>query len=293
METSMMLRRTGALTALLSLSLLAACGDNNADNNTANNTAGNNTTANNTTAGNNTTANNTTANNTSANNTSANNTSTPETNPPENYENNYQLRFTRLEFINYPDTARTTFKLLNGLIDMQLDQSLEAPIIVLVDFDNIDPEGGTIGIRAGAGEKAVSEGEYTWDASTSEEYVDGTLDAATGAVEGVIPDFIFVATVETESGNTKTNLPINDLNFTGNLEKGEFDDEVIIRDGNIKGYITKEQGDVTLLSVGTGDPVPVTNLLKEENLNFDSDGDGTNDSWTLEASFDADPTIID
>ena len=286
----MTFRRTGALAALLSLSMLAACGDNNAENNSTNNTtANNNTSANNTTAGNNTTANNTTA----GNNTSANNTSTPATNPPETYENNYQLRFTRLEFINFPDTARTTFKLLNGLIDMQLDQSLEAPIIVLVDFDNIDPEGGTVGIRAGAGEKAASEGEYTWDASTSEEYVDGTLDAATGAVEGVIPDFIFVATVETESGNTKTNLPINDLRFTGNLQKGEFDDEVIIRDGNIKGYITKEQGDETLLSVGTGDPVPVTNLLKEENLNFDSDGDGTNDSWTLEASFDADPTIID
>ena len=38
----MTFRRTGALAALLSLSMLAACGDNNAENNSTNNTTANN-----------------------------------------------------------------------------------------------------------------------------------------------------------------------------------------------------------------------------------------------------------
>lgn len=284
------------LAAALALTLTAACGaesekeanNDAADNASANNASSNNGTSNNA-SGNNTTANNASVNNGSGNNGASNNKG-GEVMPPETYEDEYQFIFTRMAFLN----EGATYKLLNNLIRDNLDQALDSPIIVLVDFQSVDPDGGTLEMRAGAGLKTETEGEYVWDPETPEEYSEGTIDPDTGRVEGVLPKFVFTATVEGPDETFKVGLPINELQFSGNL-KAEGDGEiVIIEDGFIKGYITLEDGNnVELALVPGGETSTLTEILKEENLNHDSDDDGTNDAWMLEAEFTAAPTNID
>lgn len=208
--------------------------------------------------------------------------------PPDPYAATYQLRFDALAFTN---TREVVFRVLNGLLMDSFDQTMAFPVVILLDIKDLDAGAGTFSFRAGAGLKTDTEGEYDWDPETDETYAPGMLTADTGAFSGAIDRFIFVATFETETEPERTELPLNELEFTGNLAVNASD-EVTIPNGLLSGHITKTEADSTMIVIPGSMPQPLTGVLGEENINFDSDGDGTDDAWLLEATFSAIPTVI-
>lgn len=266
-----------ALACVLACAPIAACGGGETQNNAT--TGGNNTEANKSTG--NADANKSTEN--MKDNSSAN----------ANMQNvmfgeQYQLRFTEMKFVTDGTDLKAELQLINNLIKTEFDPGAEEPIIVLVDVKDIDGDAGTMGLRAGAGVVTATDGEYEWHEDTGEGYVDGTIDGA-GKLAGKLPNFQFIASVN----GAAVPLPIEDLEFTGTLTPDD-DGEGWIMDGFIAGYLTEETGDTTKLEIMPGaEPVPISTVLKKEKLNLDTDDDGTPDAWALEASFVAEPCIIE
>lgn len=213
---------------------------------------------------------------------------------PSAYEERYELRFESLKFTEETIPNKdAVIKLLNGALNMNFDQSIETPIVILMDIKNIDADAGALEIRAGAGEKTVNDEEYEWDDLTPRDYVDGTLTADTGAFVSTTPEFVFIATLGSGDSATRVPLTINDLKITATLENSDEGNDAKITEGRLEGYMTKEKGDSAMVELTPGSPVVLTTVFGEENLDFDSNGDGTNDSWALFATFDARPTSID
>lgn len=268
-----MMNRWIACLLILALSVFAACGDedspseSNNDNNSNNASNQNNT------------------NNT----TQSNNFDNRDT----EYQASYQLRFDSLAFDD-----GTAGKPVNGLLAQNFNQDLEFPIVVLVDIKEIDPDAGTFELRGGSGLKTDTAGEYEWDPGQADTYFPGTLTAATGEFLGQLDSLDFVATLPTETDVQKVTIPIQQLEFEGNLVLSDDGSSATIPNGRLAGFLTREDGDQTEIRLSpTATPITATDLFGPENLNYDSQGAeivelGEGDSWYLTADFSAVPTEI-
>jgi len=239
-----------------------------------------------------------------SNNSASNNQTTAPTNntmvPLNNvdntgkeYRSSYTLRFDSMAF----DAGSIAFG-LNGILQQNFDQSLDYPIVVLVEVRAIDAVAGTGEIRGGSGLKTGTAEQYIWDPEGDDHYDDGTLVAATGRFEGVLETLMFVATFVTETDEQKMPIPIRQLEFQANLELSEDASTASISNGRIAGYLTKADGDIAQVQiVPGGTPISITNLFKETKLNYNSTTgeivpEGEGDSWWLTAGFTAIPTTI-
>lgn len=227
---------------------------------------------------------------TNANNPSANQ-NPGETNNPNpggeviDLDSEYQMLFTDFSFTHNPGMS------LNSLLRTNLDQTLEYPIVVLVDLREIDVEAGTLQMRGGSGLKTDTDGEYRWDPDASaDEHVDGTV-SAEGRLEAVLPVLDFVATIVSEDGTSKTSIPIRQLEVDAFL-RGDGEGSLFITDGVLTGYLTLEDGNAAEVALSPTQVVSLTTVLQTRNLNYDSTGDGDNDAWQLRAKFSAEETII-
>ena len=209
------------------------------------------------------------------------------------YAKRYEMRFHSLVFT--PETLPTKsaiVRVLNSALAMNFNQSLETPIVVLLDVKDIDLEAGSMELRSGAGEKTVNEEEYTWHPETPKGYVEGTLDVSTSRISGVIPEFVFIATLGSGADAMGLPLRINALQFDAKLLDAETQGEAMIMKGEAQGYITEANGEAAMIELG-GDVTSVAALFGKDALDYDSDGDGEMDSWALYATFNAKPTSID
>ncbi len=213
---------------------------------------------------------------------------------PNMYEARYEMRFDSLAFTaeTLPDKS-SLVSVLNGLLKQNFDQSLENPIVILLDIKSIDADAGTMQLRSGAGLKTVNEGEYEWHSMTPAGYVDGGLEATSGEVSGSIPEFIFIATIGTGEDANSVPLVINDLQFKATLEDADEAGLAQIQTGTLEGYMTKANGDTAMIETSPGNVTTITAFFGEEAMDYDSDNDGENDSWYLYATFTAIPAEID
>ncbi len=268
------MKSTSKLCVLVMMCALASACGGESENNANNSNNSNNT--------NNTTASNNTSGTTGTNNTSGG----QDTTPPSEYESGYQLRFTSLAFVTLDPVLRA----LNGILSQNFDQELDFPIVALIDIKDLDASAGTFELKGGSGLKTLTPGAYEWDPQTPDVYSTATLESDTAAIDGLIERFVFVAVFESDGEEKRTELVLNELEFTGNLD--ETDGVVTIPNGRLKGYVTKVDADATIIELTPGNTLPLTDVLKENKINFDSDGDGADDSWLLEAEFTAEPTEI-
>ncbi len=186
---------------------------------------------------------------------------------------------------------------LNGLLANGFNQEQDYPIVVLLDIRDLDTDAGVFELRGGAGLKTETPEEYEWEPEADATYFDGTFDPACGAFNSTVDLFEFVATFETESGPEKVILPINQLEFDAAIALAA-DGTPSITQGELAGYVTKEQGDATLITLTPGSSgIPLTTVLKESKLDYDTASgeivaEGTGDAWFLEANFTAIQTTI-
>ncbi len=270
------MKRLISVLLILALCVFAACGDDSSESDDSNQSNTNNTNN---------------ANN--DNNDNNDNNGSEFDNTGIEYQSSYQLRFDSLVFDS--DTAGRP---VNGILEQNFDQSLDFPVVVLVDLRNIDTEGGSLELRGGSGLKTETDGEYSWDPEGAEDYFNGSLTAATGAFVGELGRLDFVATLQTETDVQKVVIPIRELEFEGNLVLAGDGSTGSIPNGRLAGYLTKEDGDNTEVRITpTSNPVTVTDLFGADKLNYDSTAgeivtEGEGDAWYLTADFSAVPTII-
>lgn len=212
--------------------------------------------------------------------------------PPKTYESNYQMVFT-LMFFN-PTSPGGGSNLLNTVLKKSFGADQEFPTTILIDLKDIPADEGSVAIkmRSGAGVLTPTPGEFRWDPETSETYYDGTLEKSTGQLKATFESFNFIATIPTESEPLRVTLPISNLKVDA-FVTATATGGLAVNEGQLEGYITKEQADAIEIAVTpAADPVALTTLLKEEKLNLDLDDDGTNDAWNLTATFNAAPAVI-
>lgn len=212
--------------------------------------------------------------------------------PPETYESDYQMVFTLMSFDN--GTPGGGSSILNTVLKKSFSKTQEIPTTILIDIKDIPVDEGLVAlkVRSGAGVLTAVDGEFKWDPETSETYYDGTLEKSTGQLDATFESFNFIATIPTEGDPLRVILPISDLKVDA-LVTATATGGLAIQGGKLKGYLTKEEADLIEIAVTpTSDPVKLTTLLKEEDLNRDLDNDGTNDAWDLTATFNASPAII-
>lgn len=266
----MALRLTSALACLLALSMLVGCPSNNDENNENNNNANNGMDM--------------------AKDMPDMSTEMTDGTLPTKWESGYQMIFTDMVF----DKDSPGAGLLGRVIRKSFSMDEEYPTIILIDIKDLPDTNGEVKaqIKGGAGALTDTEGTFEWDKDTPDTYYEGSVNKDTGAIKGVFTKFSFIATIPTEGDPLRVTLPINDLTFEGNVTAAAGGG-LQIEDGTLKGYITKEEGDNVMISIPPStDIVTLTSILKEENFNYDSDGDNTNDSWQLITTFDAKPTTI-
>ncbi|TXD39393.1 hypothetical protein FRC98_03075 [Lujinxingia vulgaris] len=205
------------------------------------------------------------------------------------FEAQYDMRFNAFAF----EQGTPGFS-LNSPLEYFLDQSLDYPVVVLVELRDIDTAAGTLQVRGGAGLKTATEGEYVWDEEVAEpEAVAGTI-AANGDFEATLPLLSFVATVESGDEINKTVIPIRDLAIDAKLQASAAGENPVINDGMLSGFVLlSEIEDVGLTIVPGQNPLPLTQLFGgPESVNYDYDEDGENDAWQLSATFSAEQTVI-
>jgi hypothetical protein len=214
------------------------------------------------------------------------------------YASEYSMRFTDFQFAESSTGASVNFAITNFL-----EQQKEYPIVVLMHFRDFDLQAETVELRGGAGVKVDKEcnptdrpsGEcnYDWDPNTPERYRQIQIDAETGELDGGLESLKFVARTEIDGEVKVTNITIRDLVFTdAALRPDDSGDGVAIDRGVLEGYITYEDASNAKVKLPGGVGIPVSDLLKRGQLNYDSDGDGELDAWCLEGTFSADETNI-
>jgi hypothetical protein len=272
------------LVALVVSVALTACGDTESGNN-GGNTAANNTAANNTT---------TSANNTTTPTNAGNNFSFCEQSDGTAWSDRYQMRFDSIAFKQGTPGAG----LNNLLADSITNQEQDFPIVVLLDIRDLDEMAGSFELRGGPGLKTGTPEEYEWEPEADDTYFDGTFDPDCGAFTATVDLFEFVATFETETGPEKVILPINELAFDAAIKRDG--DTPSIEQGELSGYITREQADNTRITLTPGSAgIPLTTVLNASQLDYDTATgetvpDGEGDAWQLFATFSAiETTIID
>lgn len=221
------------------------------------------------------------------------------------YESDYYLRFTSFQFKQSSPGYG-----LNTLLRINIEkQEKKYPIVVLVHLKDIDPDGGTLAIRGGAGRKADlmcdpeldGDCEYMWDEDTPDTYTEGVaLDTATGDFSAELPSLDFIATFESPDGEeTDTVIPITDLRLDARFPHAYLDDngevvvEEAIHDADLLGYLTEANADASAVQLSDGqEPIPLSEILGKETMNADLDSDGTNDAWELTGTFSAQPATV-
>lgn len=212
------------------------------------------------------------------------------------YAAGYDMRFTDIDF----DTG-TPISSLNGLLGTEFeDQAQALPPVVLFKLKELDTDAGTVQVRGGAGLKVdqtcdpetseVGECEYEWDPEQPSQFYDASFDADTGQLTGTLEEFIFVATFEVgDSGDfEKATIRIENLQFDATLAP-TCGDGVEIVEGDLAGRITEEDAEnVQIRLTAEGDPLVLSTFIERNHeLDLDTDDDGTNDAWQLDATFDA------
>ncbi|QDG54458.1 hypothetical protein FIV42_28050 [Persicimonas caeni] len=221
------------------------------------------------------------------------------------YESDYYLRFTSFQFKQSSPGYG-----LNTLLRINIEkQEKKYPIVVLVHLKDIDPDGGTLAIRGGAGRKADlmcdpeldGDCEYMWDEDTPDTYTEGVaLDTASGDFSAELPSLDFIATFESPDGEeTDTVIPITDLRLDARFPHAYLDDngEVVVEeaiyDADLLGYLTEANADASAVQLSDGqEPIPLSEILGKETMNADLDSDGTNDAWELTGTFSAQPATV-
>ena len=213
-------------------------------------------------------------------------------NTGKEYAMSYQVLFDTLAFNDAPASA------LNGILAANMNMNLDFPVLVLMEVQDIDTEAGTIYLQGGSGLKTEDADTYIFDPEGQLDGADGTLDAATGEFDATISVFSFVATFVFEDQVEKTALRINELSIHGTLDLSEDGSEAGIVNGELGGYLTKEDGDNTRVALNPGaEGITLTSVFKEATLNYDTATgeiveNGTGDAWYLEGTFSAVPTTI-
>lgn len=208
------------------------------------------------------------------------------------YAESYSTRLTQLRFVEAPAAD------LNGIVELNLDQSLDEPIILLVELQDLDADAGSATLKAGSGLKGSAEGSFVYDPDSSPGTVPATIDLASGAFEGTFADYQFVATIEFSGEVQKVNIPLHDLTISGTLDLSEDGTTASIPLGKWSGHVTKADGDVTMVVLAGGEPRPLTELFRVETLNYDTATDsvvaaGTGDAWKIDATFIAEAATIE
>ncbi len=233
-----------------------------------------------------------------SNNTTANNDPDMGNNPVEvdntgtEYASEYEFLFDSLAFKTAPANK------LNTLLNANLDLNLEFPIIVLLKLSDVDAAAGTVVLEGGSGLKTDDITTFIFDPDSDSTGTAGTLDAATGEFAASLEYFGFVATFKFENDVSKTVLPINKLTLSGQMNLSEDGATANVVNGVLAGYMTKEDGDATLITLAAGgNPISITQVFKEDTLNYDTTtaalvDPGMGDAWFLEGSFTAKPTVI-
>jgi hypothetical protein len=224
------------------------------------------------------------------------------------YESEYSLRFTSIVL----DEESPQSNLLNAVLETNIDdQNQKYPVVVLLHLKNIDPDANTFDLRGGAGLKANLEClpeldgpcDYKWDPSSSPDYTVGaTFDEETGELTAELASLGFVATFESGGELLKSVIPLTDLTLDGSLVRsahenaeGEVVVEVSMTDAQLDGFVTGTAAKDAEIQLSPGaPPIILYDLLGEENMNADLDGDGTNDAWHLSGVFSAiEATIVE
>lgn len=205
------------------------------------------------------------------------------------FEAQYDMRFTSFAF----ERSTPGFS-LNGPVDFFFDQSLDYPIVVLVELRDIDTDAGTLQVRGGAGLKTNTAGEYVWDDEVEEPVAVAGSIAANGDFEATLPLLSFVATVESGDEINKTVIPIRDLAIDAKLQASADGSNPVINAGTLSGFVLLEEIEGVGLTVIAGqNPVPLVQLFGgAQSVNYDYDEDGENDAWQLSATFSAEQTVI-
>lgn len=211
------------------------------------------------------------------------------------YADEYETRFDTLVFGNPPANK------LNNLVANSLDQTKEFPIIVLLQFTDFDVDAGTVLLEGGAGLKTETEGVYEWDPDGDSQGTEGTLEATSGSFEATIDEFNFIATFRFEDQVNKTIIPIKALDIAGQLTLEDDGATARVSNGEMSGYVTKEDGDNTEISLVPGnEPISLTQIFGGDALNYDSTageevdiGDPNADAWYVTGTYTAVPTDID
>ncbi len=192
---------------------------------------------------------------------------------------------------------------LNPLILQNLDQEgLEFPIIILLDFMNIDLDAETMLLRGGAGLKTDTAGEYVWDPDGNEktDRGEGSITKADLKFNATIELFEFIATSKFETEIVKNTIPIQELEIDGTLETDASGVPKSIEDASISGFISKKDGDETFLTLTPGTKgIPLTMVFQAQNLNYviatktvvDA-GDPEADGWYLTGKISAQNTTV-
>ena len=207
------------------------------------------------------------------------------------YASEYETRFDSLQFTIEPGAR------LNGIVENNLNQDLDYPIVVLLEFTDFDAEAGTLTLVGGSGAKTGTMGVYEWEMGTEQTPTEAQFDPATGEFSTQLEQFDFIATFEFEEEVNQSVLPIQGLDISGQLALEDGGETARVTNGNLAGYVTKEDGDDVMIVIPGASPVSLTQLLKETTLNYDTTTQaqvdpGTGDAWYLEGVYTAVPTDI-
>lgn len=211
------------------------------------------------------------------------------------YASEYTTRLTTLEFTTVPASD------LNGIIALNLDQSLAQPIIIIHRLHDIVVDadaGATAMLEAGSGLKSGTADEFTYDPESMPGSTAASLDPATGSFSGTFPLYRFVATIEFNNEVQRVDIPIRELTISGKLALSDDGMTATIPEGTWEGHITKADGDITMVKlVGGSDPRPLTELFREETLNFNASSGmevptGTGDAWLIRGQYQAAPAAL-
>ena len=208
------------------------------------------------------------------------------------FESAYDFRFSSLQFTD--DSPGSN---LNSVLSAFFDQGRKYPVVILIELEQVDAEAGTLQVRGGGGKKSDlecqpdPECEYTWEAESKPPLSEASLDAESGELEGSLEQLDFTATMSTGAEPTEIVIPVKDIEFSGKMAQSSSG-RIEIVNGQLEGIVKKSDADDVQIAFPGGEPFPLTQALKESELNEDLDGDGQNDAWRVNTTFSAVQTTI-
>lgn len=207
----------------------------------------------------------------------------PDDGDTQDFQADYDMRMDEFTFISSSPGA-----MLNGILGANIEnQAQNYPVVILLEFRDIDLEAGTFKVRGGAGLKAGNDGDYRWDDDYDlPEFAEGEIHES-GALYAELPNLNFVATVEGDTDIYKSVIPIRDLELDARLQVSEDGKEPVITDGNLRGLVIGEEAEHVTVEIGPGLSATLSQALQVKTMNFDNDCDGEADSWQMTATFSA------